>query len=65
MSKARNDGDVGQLGRFIETARALGCDEDKARFDAALEKIATHKPKGDDGDHPHPPKPSARKAKAK
>ncbi len=30
--------------RFLETARALGCDEDKAHFDAALEKIATHKP---------------------
>ena len=30
--------------RFIETARALGCDEDKERFEAALGKIATHKP---------------------
>ena len=29
---------------FIQTARELGCDEDKARFDAALGKIAAHKP---------------------
>lgn len=33
-----------QVGRFKEVARSLGCDEDKARFDAALEKVATHKP---------------------
>ena len=30
--------------RFIETARALGCDEDKDKFEAALGKIAAHKP---------------------
>jgi hypothetical protein len=30
--------------RFIETARALGCDEDKERFEAALGKVAAHKP---------------------
>jgi len=28
-----------QIDRFIETARALGCDEDKERFEAALGKI--------------------------
>ena len=31
--------------RFIETARALGCDEDKERFEAALGKIAAARPK--------------------
>jgi hypothetical protein len=31
--------------RFIETARALGCDEDKERFEAALGKIAASHPK--------------------
>ena len=33
-----------QMQRFIETARALGCDEDKEKFEAALGKIAAHKP---------------------
>jgi hypothetical protein len=33
-----------QIDRFIETARALGCDEDKEKFEAALAKIAAHKP---------------------
>ena len=37
---------------FIETARALGCDEDEVRFDAALGKIARHKPQND------PPNPA-------
>lgn len=27
--------------RFVETARKLGCDEDKDRFEAKLGKIAT------------------------
>lgn len=30
--------------RFVETARALGCDEDKDRFEAKLGEIARHKP---------------------
>jgi hypothetical protein len=30
--------------KFIEAARALGCDEDPAHFDAALKKVARHKP---------------------
>ena len=33
-----------QIERFKETARALGCDEDKERFEAALGKVAAHKP---------------------
>ena len=31
--------------RFIETARALECDEDKERFEEKLRRIATAKPK--------------------
>jgi hypothetical protein len=30
--------------RFIETARALGCDEDEAAFDDKLKRIAQAKP---------------------
>lgn len=33
-----------QHNRFIETARALGCDEDPAGFDEKLKVIARHKP---------------------
>lgn len=36
-----------QHARFIETARALGCDEDEAAFDEKLKVIARHKPKGE------------------
>jgi len=30
--------------RFVETAREIGCEEDKEKFEAALAKIAAHKP---------------------
>jgi len=33
-----------QYNRFIETARKLGCDEDKERFEKSLGKIAAYKP---------------------
>lgn len=36
---------------FIKVAHELGCDEDESRFDAALGKIARHKPQ------PAPTKP--------
>jgi hypothetical protein len=36
-----------QFKRFVESARALECDESEERFDAALRKIAAHKPSGD------------------
>ena len=45
MPPKSNDKD--QHGRFIETARALGCDEDEAAFDAKLKVIAQQKPKDD------------------
>jgi hypothetical protein len=32
---------------FIEAARALDCDESEEHFDAALAKIAAHKPPDD------------------
>ncbi len=32
---------------FIKAARELGCDEDPAHFDAALKKVARHKPAPD------------------
>ncbi len=42
---ARTKRDAGeQHERFIEAARALGCDEDEARFNAALGKVARQKP---------------------
>lgn len=36
-----------QAERFKEAARELGCDEDPARFDEALKKVARHKPPKD------------------
>lgn len=32
---------------FVDAARALECDESEERFDAALKKIAAHKPPKD------------------
>ena len=40
-----------QIAAFIETARALCCDEDKERFEEALGKIARHKPPPDGPKH--------------
>jgi len=44
MPKAPKD----QIHKFREAARALGCDESEVTFDAALGKIARHKPKPTD-----------------
>jgi hypothetical protein len=33
-----------QVDKFIETARALGCDESEEAFDAKLKKLMTVKP---------------------
>jgi hypothetical protein len=35
---------------FAEAARALECDESEERFDAALKKVAAHKPSKDRAD---------------
>ena len=42
-----NRDDKLQIDRFIETARALECDEDEAAFKAKLAVIARQKPKDD------------------
>jgi hypothetical protein len=44
MSK-KQENPADQSRRFIETARALECDEDKERFEAKLKRIAKAKPK--------------------
>jgi hypothetical protein len=36
-----------QTERFKQAARELGCDEDEARFEANLKKVAQHKPPPD------------------
>jgi hypothetical protein len=41
--KEKNKKGADQYSRFLETARALGCDEDKDKFEAQLGKIAAHK----------------------
>ncbi len=43
--KADPQHDAAQYTRFLETARALRCDEDEAAFDEKLKVIARHKPK--------------------
>lgn len=40
-------GKIDQVDRFIETARAIGAEEDKAAFKAKLAQIAKQKPKDD------------------
>jgi hypothetical protein len=42
------DNEAAQISRFKSTSRALECDEDKDRFEAALGKIAAHKPTKED-----------------
>jgi hypothetical protein len=41
-----------QSKRFVEAARELGCEEDEAKFNAALGKVARHKP-AQKGPQPH------------
>jgi hypothetical protein len=41
MTKNKPEGaDAAQSRRFIEAARELGCDEDEAKFDEKLKKVA-------------------------
>jgi hypothetical protein len=40
----KNLGAKSQVATFKEVARALGCDESEERLDAALAKVARHKP---------------------
>ena len=54
--------DKSQFDRFVETARKLGCDEDKERFEKSLGKIAAYKPpKKESGIGPKKPKTSRKK----
>ena len=41
----KDDPSLSQHDRFLEIARALGCDENPATFDEKLKVIARHKPK--------------------
>jgi hypothetical protein len=43
-------GKKSQLDKFKEAARRLGTDDDEARFDEKLRKLAKQKPKGDEKD---------------
>lgn len=51
--------DTEQVARFVETARALGCDEDEAAFDEKLKVIARHKPT----DKPETPQPAPKRVR--
>jgi hypothetical protein len=42
---------------FIETAKALGCDESEERFDAVLKAVAKHRPVGTPSKAASKPKP--------
>ena len=53
--KTNKQTNADQHARFIETARALGCDEDEAAFDEKLKVIARHKPKGEPEPATKPP----------
>jgi hypothetical protein len=55
MATAKNP-DTNQSEAFVKAARELGCDEDPAHFDAALKKVARHKPPPDAPPEPKKPK---------
>jgi hypothetical protein len=44
--------------KFVDAARALGCDESEELFDAALKKVAAHKRKGVTDERDQEGKPS-------
>jgi hypothetical protein len=44
MTKKRTVAKANQYAEFVDAAKSLGCDEDPAHFDAALKKVARHKP---------------------
>lgn len=46
---------MSQADRFREAARALECDDDEARFDQRLKKVAQVKPKPDAPEKPADP----------
>ncbi len=40
----KSEAQADQSARFIEAARELGCDESPDAFEAAVKKVARHKP---------------------
>lgn len=64
MTRKPIQSDKAQSERFIETARALGCDEDEAAFREKLRVIARQKPK-DDPQQASSLKPRARRGGSK
>ena len=44
-SRKGSEAQATQSERFIKAARELGCDESEEAFDAALRKVAKHRPK--------------------
>ena len=44
ITKSSSQADPEQSARFIEAARELGCDESPDAFEAAVKKVARHKP---------------------
>jgi hypothetical protein len=52
MKKAAKPAEKDQRERFIEAARKAGASEDEAEFDEALKRVATKKPKDNDGKKP-------------
>ena len=59
MPRSKPPASPDQSQRFVETASALGCDEDEAAFREKLRVIARHQPKDS------PAVPDKRKAKPK
>jgi hypothetical protein len=49
----------GQIDRFRAAAADLGCDTDEAKFNAALGKVARHKPTNEKQSPVNPPKKSS------
>jgi hypothetical protein len=47
MTTATQHDEMSQAERFKQAARDLECDEDEARWDAALKKVAKQKPAPD------------------
>lgn len=50
--QAANDDAGRQADKFTSAARQLACDESEEHFDAALKKVAAHKPASDPPETP-------------
>ena len=54
MANGKSSANSNQHARFVETARALGCDESEEAFDEKLKVITRHKPKDSPTERPAP-----------